>query len=88
MTTKIIEIHSVTALNDWYFDNFTGSTLSEYEPAICLALITTMETDYDSIEKKVVPLKADDLLKLKVGEIFEESSDDLISLVALKVRLE
>lgn len=88
MEETIIEIHSLTALTDWYFDNITGECLLDYEPAICLALISTMSKKHGVIEKKAVPFKASDLENLKVGDIFIESHNSLIQLERLKVRFE
>jgi len=86
---RIIEIHSLSTLSDWYFDNISGDNLSEYEPAVCLALITTINCEHGWIEKKAVALKSEDLENLKVGEFWHGGHhDDLITLEALKVRFE
>lgn len=88
MEEKIIEIHNLSALTGWYFDNLTGDSLADYEAAVCLALISTMDDKHGLIEKKAVPVKASELANIKVGETFIECHDELITLEALKVRFE
>lgn len=80
MRQKIIEIHSITAVQDWYFDMDTGNDPKDYEGIVCLALVTTMDLDDENhrVEKKIVPVESQDFYNFQVGEIYQVKYETLV----------
>ncbi len=80
MRQKIIEIHNISSVQDWYFDLDNGNDPNDYEGIVCLALVTTMDLDDENhkIEKKIVPVEAQDFYNFQVGEIYQVKYEGLV----------
>lgn len=80
MRKKIIEIHSVSSVQDWYFNWDGGNDPNDYEGIVCLALVTTMDLDDEEhrIEKKIVPVESQDFYSFRVGEIYQLKCEALV----------
>lgn len=68
MSEVVIEIHTISSANGWYFSEFGG-----IEPVLCFALVSILDTDHPTISpaKQVIALDKDhfgDILGMTVEE--------------------
>ena len=56
MPEVVVDIHSISSANGWYFSDFGG-----IEPVLCLALVSTMDTAHPSVApaRRVLALDKD-----------------------------
>jgi len=80
MADTIIEVHSISAASEWYFQDFGAASLADLRPVACFALVLTFDPAYPAlgVSKSIIPLSVDEVGVSLMGTEVPAKTADLI----------
>ena len=87
MSDTIIEVHSLSSADGWYFEDFAALSMADLKAVVSFALVTSFDPDYPSLglNKIVLPLSLDQVGQPLIGA--NVPSEDIVHESEMRLRL-